>query len=162
LLRDLEDNNEERILERAGKPIAKVIQYKKSNGSRRFGCLKGQIKVIEDFDTWLDDMAISLVSKDGYMRLLLDTHVLIWCVEKNPQVTREIIDLITNNNIVFVSIATLWKMQIKSSLKKIEMPQNINMILEQNSYQLLNILPSPRIAIISLYNSLPFQVALCN
>ena len=64
LLRDLEENNEEIILERAGKPIAKVIQYKKSNGSRRFGCLKGQIKVMEDFDTWPDDIAISLGIKD--------------------------------------------------------------------------------------------------
>lgn len=53
------------------------------------------------------------------MQLLLDTHTLIWALEDNPKLKEEARDLITDiKNQIFVSIASLWEIAIKKSVKK--------------------------------------------
>lgn len=51
---------EEFIIGKAGKPVAKIIPYQPAQKKRRFGFLKGQIKIADDFDTWPDDIAKAL------------------------------------------------------------------------------------------------------
>ena len=47
---------EEVIIGKAGKPLAKLVRYERSNETRRPGALKGQIKIAEDFDELPDDI----------------------------------------------------------------------------------------------------------
>jgi PIN domain nuclease of toxin-antitoxin system len=56
------------------------------------------------------------------MQYLLDTHTLIWLFENNPQISDRAKSLILNeSNQLFVSIASLWEMTIKSSLGKLDL-----------------------------------------
>lgn len=41
---------EEVIIGKAGKPVAKLVEYKKKPVKRKFGALKGKIWVSDDFD----------------------------------------------------------------------------------------------------------------
>ncbi len=60
------------------------------------------------------------------MNLLLDTHVLIWALENNPTLSSKAKKaIIRAENMVFVSSASLWEIEIKRSLGKIEVPDNI-------------------------------------
>lgn len=54
------------------------------------------------------------------MRLLLDTHVLLWLMEQNPRLRRSARSLIADASEVYVSSASLWEIAIKWRLGKIE------------------------------------------
>ena len=54
------------------------------------------------------------------MRLLLDTHVLLWLMEENPRLKRSTRSLIADASEVYVSSASLWEIAIKWRLGKIE------------------------------------------
>ncbi|WP_341750724.1 MULTISPECIES: type II toxin-antitoxin system prevent-host-death family antitoxin [unclassified Candidatus Tisiphia] len=64
LLKEVEDKNEEVIIERAGKPIAKIIKYSPMKSINRLGIFKDKIKVAKDFDKWSEEIAIRLGIKD--------------------------------------------------------------------------------------------------
>ena len=68
------------------------------------------------------------------MRLLLDTHILIWHLEQNPKRKQVHSELIENtDNEVIVSIASLWEMSIKVGLGKLNVPLGMSFIqLEQH------------------------------
>lgn len=56
------------------------------------------------------------------MNLLLDTHILIWLIEgseKLSQIARHGIE--DENNTLYLSIASLWEITIKTSLGKLEL-----------------------------------------
>ena len=48
---------EEVIIGKAGKPVAKLIRYERSDAPRRPGVLRGKIKIAEDFDELPKDVA---------------------------------------------------------------------------------------------------------
>ena len=51
------------------------------------------------------------------MRLLLDTHVLLWALADDPRLHREARDTIEDpNNLVLFSAASIWEIAIKASL----------------------------------------------
>jgi PIN domain nuclease of toxin-antitoxin system len=53
------------------------------------------------------------------MRLLLDTHVLLWTVAASRRLSKEARQLIEDpENDVFYSAASLWEIAIKSSLRR--------------------------------------------
>jgi len=54
------------------------------------------------------------------VRLLLDTHVLLWLMEQNPRLRRSARSLIADASEVYVSSASLWEIAIKWRLGKIE------------------------------------------
>jgi PIN domain nuclease of toxin-antitoxin system len=54
------------------------------------------------------------------VRLLLDTHVLLWLMEDNSRLTRQARRLIAGATEVYVSSASLWEIAIKSGIGKIE------------------------------------------
>ena len=59
------------------------------------------------------------------MNLLLDTHVFLWAVDNNPNlspVAREAI--VDGHNIVFVSAATAWEISIKRAIGKLKIPES--------------------------------------
>lgn len=64
LLKQLEESNEEIIIERAGRPIAKILKYTPIRNFNRLGIFENKISLTEDFDQWPDDIAITLGIKD--------------------------------------------------------------------------------------------------
>lgn len=54
------------------------------------------------------------------MRILLDTHALIWLMEANPRLNDNARALITNADEVYVSSAGIWEVAIKVRLGKIK------------------------------------------
>jgi PIN domain nuclease of toxin-antitoxin system len=62
------------------------------------------------------------------MKLLLDTHTILWSIAKTDKLTNRVIEAITNiNNEVFVSSVSFWEIAIKHNLKKLELP-NIDIL----------------------------------
>ena len=65
------------------------------------------------------------------MRLLLDTHVFLWCAANDPQlgpVAREAIE--SPDSFVAISAAVAWELEIKRALKKLEAPSDLREQLE--------------------------------
>jgi PIN domain nuclease of toxin-antitoxin system len=53
------------------------------------------------------------------LRLLLDTHALIWLMEGDPRLSDKARGLITNSEEVYLSSASIWEIAIKARLGKI-------------------------------------------
>jgi PIN domain nuclease of toxin-antitoxin system len=65
------------------------------------------------------------------MKLLLDTHVLIWLVEGSDnlsQAARQGID--NEDNSLYLSIASLWEITIKMSLGKLQLGISLDRIVD--------------------------------
>jgi PIN domain nuclease of toxin-antitoxin system len=78
------------------------------------------------------------------MNLLLDTHTFLWFVNDDPRLGNHLKDLIENeNNIRYLSIASLWEMSIKYNLGKLTLAPSYEEFVEQeiitSSINLLNI-----------------------
>lgn len=88
------------------------------------------------------------------MRILTDTHILIWHLEGDSQlspVRRELIA--TPSNEVLVSIASLWEIAIKLSRGKLAISKSINDVvscIEQSTSLLFPIEPKHLIYVASL------------
>ena len=66
------------------------------------------------------------------MKLLLDTHVLLWALEDSPRLPFEIREeIISENNEVYVSVASLWEIAIKQSLGKLDSELSLSDLDEQ-------------------------------
>ena len=78
------------------------------------------------------------------MKLLLDSHVLIWWASSSERLSQRVYSLIndTNNTLVF-SIASVWEMQIKLQLGKLNLNSSLPVLIDNqqrvNNLQLLPI-----------------------
>ncbi len=60
------------------------------------------------------------------MKILLDTHIIIWFLEDNNRLKRQYIDLIVNPlNIIYFSPVSLAEIAIKASKNKLKYPDEI-------------------------------------
>ena len=65
------------------------------------------------------------------MKLLLDTHVLLWALEDSPKLPIYIRDtLLDENNEIYVSSLSLWEIAIKHKNHPDALPFNANQIRE--------------------------------
>lgn len=56
------------------------------------------------------------------MRLLLDTHIFIWLIDGNPNLSQTVRQAIEDdNNSLHLSIVSSWEITIKTSLGKLEL-----------------------------------------
>lgn len=55
------------------------------------------------------------------MKLLLDTHILIWSLEQSERLSAEAEALIQDAHEVHVSVASLWEMAIKHTLGRLKL-----------------------------------------
>jgi PIN domain nuclease of toxin-antitoxin system len=65
------------------------------------------------------------------LRLLLDTHVFLWCAANDPKLrpeTREAIE--SPDSFVAISAAVAWELEIKRALKKLQAPSDMREQLE--------------------------------
>lgn len=73
------------------------------------------------------------------MRLLLDTHVLIWSTASPQKLSQQVTNLLADtNNYWVVSIASVWEMQIKIQLGKLNLNLPLAELIE-NLRQINNI-----------------------
>lgn len=77
------------------------------------------------------------------MKLLLDTHVLIWWSSSSERLSTNVYNLITDtSNSLKFSIASIWEMQIKSQSGKLRLNSPLpNLIKTQMQVNNLQILP---------------------
>jgi PIN domain nuclease of toxin-antitoxin system len=76
------------------------------------------------------------------MDLLLDTHALIWFINGDKQLPNRSIQLIQNlENSCHVSIASIWEIAIKLSLKKLELIDGFNEISKIMNLYEIELLP---------------------
>ena len=74
------------------------------------------------------------------MNLLLDTHVLLWWLDDNPTLSGDARDAISDSNhLVFISAAVIWEIRIKQALGKLKIPKNFRKVLEDQSFEMLDI-----------------------
>lgn len=59
------------------------------------------------------------------MNLLLDTHVFLWAIDDNPNLSSAArAAIIDGRNIVYVSAATAWEISIKRGIGKLKIPRS--------------------------------------
>jgi len=57
------------------------------------------------------------------LKFLLDTHILLWWLDANPQLPESAIGAIRDpENTIFVSAVSLWEIWLKHSLGKLRLP----------------------------------------
>lgn len=59
------------------------------------------------------------------MRLLLDSHILLWAVSDDPRLTPAMHAGISGAEALFISAATVWELTIKSGLGKLDLPDDL-------------------------------------
>ena len=73
------------------------------------------------------------------MRLLLDTHIVLWWLSDSPRLAKRSKKLIARNAEVFVSAATAWEIAIKRSLGKLQAPDDLEAALAASRFRELPI-----------------------
>lgn len=94
------------------------------------------------------------------MKLLLDTHALLWATSDSNALSAEAREHIASEeNIVFVSLVSLWELRIKESLQKIKLPSLFYKNLQPAGFELLPLLLSHIEALgrLPLYHRDPFD-----
>lgn len=88
------------------------------------------------------------------MKLLVDTHVLLWALADPDQLSSRARVMISDSgNVVFVSMASLWEIGIKKSLGKIELPDTFFTSVKAAGFEILPI----QLSHIQVLGELPFH-----
>ena len=76
------------------------------------------------------------------MRLLLDSHALLWTFWNSPRLGMFARDAVRSpDNTVFVSVASIWELAVKRASGKIDAPENLATLCREQSFALLGIEP---------------------
>ncbi len=74
------------------------------------------------------------------MNLLLDTHILLWWLGDDPQLTKEARHAISDtDNVIYVSAVSLWEIAIKSGIGKLDLPDDFDDALAAQGFRELPI-----------------------
>ncbi len=74
------------------------------------------------------------------MRLLLDTHTLLWWRDDSPRLSsRARSEIADATNEILVSVATLWEISIKRVLGKLSFPDDLEEVVREESFGLVPI-----------------------
>lgn len=76
------------------------------------------------------------------MRLLLDTHIVIWTLQDNDKLNQKSRKTIEQAEIVYVSVASLWEIAIKSALGKLKFnlqPDELREAIINSGFEILAI-----------------------
>ena len=81
------------------------------------------------------------------MRLLLDTHVLIWWLAGSPKLSKNIRDIIANSGGVFVSVVSAWEIAIKTAARKMVFDGDLAIQLSENNFRPLPVALAHAVAV---------------
>jgi len=75
------------------------------------------------------------------LKILLDTHALLWWLADDPQLSSHALNIIANPaNQVLVSTVSGWEMSIKKTLGKLDVDFNVLQLeIEKNAFTMLQI-----------------------
>jgi len=77
------------------------------------------------------------------MTYLIDTHILLWFMNGDSQLSGTMRDIITNkDNVCFVSIASIWEIAVKCNIGKLQLNKGFNEIggfLRLNDINILSV-----------------------
>jgi PIN domain nuclease of toxin-antitoxin system len=81
------------------------------------------------------------------MRLLLDTHALIWWASSSEQLPKKVLDLLEDaDNRLFLNVASIWEMPIKCQNGKLELGKPLAQLVSNqqvsNGLKILLVEPS--------------------
>lgn len=69
------------------------------------------------------------------MRLLLDTHILLWWLVGDDRLTRQVRDAIEDpETTVYVSAASAWEISIKTARGKLDLPGDLSTQLVEEGF----------------------------
>ncbi|MBY0507501.1 MAG: type II toxin-antitoxin system VapC family toxin [Bryobacteraceae bacterium] len=72
------------------------------------------------------------------MKLLLDTHVLLWWLDDSPRLPPQMRELISDpERTVFVSTATAWEIRMKQKIGKLDLPAQFDAALDSSAFHWL-------------------------
>lgn len=82
---------------------------------------------------------LSPYTRRASVRLLLDTHVLLWWLANDSNLGEDARSGISNqNSVVYVSAATVWEISIKRALGKLDVPSDLLLQIERNRFEPLS------------------------
>ncbi len=86
------------------------------------------------------------------MRLLLDTHLVLWWEANHPRLPKRVTELVRNEaEAVFVSRASLWEIAIKISIGRLKMDiARFTQNVEQHGFEWLDIKNDHLLAVAAL------------
>lgn len=88
------------------------------------------------------------------MRYLLDSHTLLWATSKSQTLSEPARhEIEAPQNIIFVSLASLWELRLKESLGKLKIPPDFYRQLTETGYELLTL----SLAHIEAFGKLPWH-----
>ncbi len=91
------------------------------------------------------------------MKYLLDTHAFLWFVSGSTELNTSTINIIKNpTNNLFISIASLWEISIKTSLNKLNISGSYSSVIDDVVENNIEILPINFMHTI-VQNKLPFH-----
>ena len=78
------------------------------------------------------------------MKILLDTHIFIWMATEPERLSTDLADAILNpQNSIFLSLVSIWEMQIKVALGKLDLMNDLEITIDSqvksNGIQLLSL-----------------------
>lgn len=79
------------------------------------------------------------------MRILLDTHIMLWFLNDDPKLAPKIQEEIEECNQVFVSIISLWEVAIKLNIGKLKLGldfRDLSKALDDSNITILNVIVS--------------------
>ena len=76
------------------------------------------------------------------MRLLLDTHAFLWFVVGDARLSRRALHTIENDEAeLFLSVASVWEMAIKSSMRRLTLPLPVTAYIAEKIENGFRVLP---------------------
>jgi prevent-host-death family protein len=119
------EGGEEVVIARGHKPVARLVPVDRPRrGGRRFGTLRGQVRVGKEF---FEPLPAHELKRWGEwppaVRLLLDTHTLLWWAAGDTKLPRRVrAAIMDERHAVIVSAASAWEIATKHRLGKLAAP----------------------------------------
>lgn len=74
------------------------------------------------------------------MRILLDSHVLLWWLADDPELTAAPREMIAApENLIAFSAASIWEIRIKQAIGKLDLPANFADVLVRQPFEPLSV-----------------------
>jgi PIN domain nuclease of toxin-antitoxin system len=88
------------------------------------------------------------------MAFLLDTHVILWHISKNPSLSQKAKEIVDVKSDLFFSVASLWEIVIKINVCKLQLDCSFESLLDHVSVMNAEIIPI-EIESLKIYLNLP-------
>ncbi len=87
------------------------------------------------------------------MRILLDTHILLWALEESNNLPDKARQLVLSADEVYASTVNIWEIIIKLSIGKLDIKVNVHdliQVIKQSGFEILHVKPDHVIKLVDL------------